>query len=902
MEVTLHAILAMLRRGLARSAGLFGAAKREREIAEELEAHLRIEADELVRRGASRADARREALVRSGGLEVAKESYRDQATLPALWHLGQDIRYAARGLRRSPGFTIAACLTMALGVGAATSVFGFVNSVFFRPLVPASGNRTVRVFVEQPDGGDGAFAHAAVRLLAERSRSFDLVAEHYSHAPLYVTGNGWQAEIQGAVVSADYFRLVGITPRLGRFFSRDDDLVPDRDAVAVISQGLWASRFGSDPEILTRTIGINGRLFQIIGVAPASFVGVEPDQLINQLWVPTAMFRSGYRWCDPLRAQPPCAVSHVLARLAPHATLSNARAELSALAKELLAFSEPRDSARRVLAVPALGIAPNSQAQYSRLVALLSGVAAILLLVACTNLAGLLLVRGMARRREIAVRVAIGAGRARIVRQLLTENLMLGSLGGLLGVGVSLLGTSALTSFFTVDSEGYRHFLSAEPDLRLLGFALGVTLLSTMLFGTLPAFASARVDPLEGLKVGTGAGAGTRTRQLLVAAQVTLSVMLLVGAGLLTRSFASIFSRQRFDPTSVAIMRARPRLVGYAPDMAQRYLREVVQTLERVPQVQSVTLARGVGLLWEPALKVSAALPGASPATAGSAAGNARQAYFTTIAPDFFATLRVRVLRGREFTAHDTTGTQRVAIVNEALARILWPGASAIDQTVVLDNKSFQVVGVVANFRVHTASESDPPMAFTPFWQNDFEPEVDARLAIRIRGDPEAMAASLARLAASVDPSVPVTEVLSMNEQIAATFSEVHLASTVLIVAGSLALFLSGVGLYGVVAFVVARRTREVGIRMAIGARPTSILLLFLRQTLYSALVGLACGAAAAAAVARLLTSWLIGVPPLDVVAFGGAILAVLIVALVATGLPSYRASRLSAIAALRME
>lgn len=901
-HVTIRAI-DRIRESLARASGLFRRSRHRADLDEEVQRHLEMEIEHLIQRGMTHDEARRAAAIAFGGVRRYREEADDARGFPALDTLLRHARYAARSLRMTPGFTATAALTIALGIAGATSVFGFVNAIFLRPLIPAQGDRAVRVFVQQPRGGNDAFGHAAVRLIASQAKSFDLVAEHYSTAPLFVSTPEWQSEIMGAVVSPDYFRLATIRPRLGRFFTNDDDAVPDRDPVAVIGEGLWQTRFGGDPEILRRTIAINGRSFQIVGVAPADFYGLEPDQVVNQVWIPTAMYRVGYRWCDPLTARPPCAMSHVFARLAPGATLATARAEMSAMRASLLEFSEAADSLRQVAVAPAVGFAPTRQTAFTDLAHLLWGISSILLAIACANLAGLLFVRGLARRRETALRLALGASRAHVAGQLMIENLFLGAIGGAAGCVLSIWGMAGLTSFFTIDSDGSRRVLNANLDLRVLGFAIVASLVATVLFGTVPAIAATRSNLVDSLKAGgRGTDGQSRVRHALVGAQVMLSVVLLVGAGLFTRSVTSVLAHQRFDPSQVVLMRLRPRLVGYAPDKAERYLRDVVRQLAASPGVERVALARGVGLVWKSVLTTTVELPGTAPAAAGSAAADAPPTIFTTVSPGFFSTLGVPHLAGRDFTDRDAPGTPAVAIVNEALAKKLWPSDPAVGRPVMISGKPFTVVGVVANYRVHTATEPDAPMAFTPFWQNNFEPEVDARMAIRVKGDPASILAPLAKIASGVDPIVPVTELLPMTAQVRASVSEARLASAVLIGSGLLALFLSGIGLYGVVAFVVTRRTREVGIRLAVGARPRAIILLFVRQQLGWVGLGLVAGIIAAIAGARLIAAWLVGVGALDVASFAGAIGAVLVVALVGTLVPAWRAARIDPTKALRAE
>ena len=895
-------MMTRMRAWMARAGEMFRRRRLGQELDDEIRHHLELEIAYNVARGMSPDEARRVALVSFGGVQRVREEARMTRGFFVLDALARDARYAWRSLRLSPGFTSTAVATIALGIATVTSVFGFVNAIWLRPLVSRAGDRVVRVYFDTRDNGEAMFSHAAARAMAQRARSLDLVGEHYSTAPLYVTAGGWRSEVQGAVVSADYFRVLGVRASIGRLFTPGEDSVPDRDAVAVIGDGLWRSRFGADPSILRQTIDINGRTFSIIGVAPAGFFGAEPDRSAVQIWIPTAMFHVGYRWCDALAAQPPCTNSQVIARLAPGATLASSRAELSAMRRELVSLSDPGDSLENIAVEQAVGFSPGSREQYRGLTRLLWSISSILLVIACTNLAGLLLVRGLTRRHEIALRLAIGAARLQVTRQLVIESVLLGILGGLAGLLLSALGAAALASFYTVDNEGYRHALDVHVDAWVLLFAIASAVVAAVLFGTFPALASTRADLVDTLKEGArGTDGKSRARHVLVAAQITLAVILLSGAALLSRSVGSILSTQRFDAEHVALMRLRPRLVGYEQAKAERYLAGVVRQLERVPGVESVGLARGIGLVWHPQITRPIALPGSIVAS-GARLHDTPTTVFTTITPRFFETLGIRLTSGREFTEHDQPGTPPVVIISEALATTYWPGASPLGKTVTISDKAFTVVGVVPNYKIRVGMEPNAPMAFAPFWQNDFEPEVDARAAIRVRGDPAAMLTVLAKAAQEVDATVPVTEMLPMVQQVTATFSAIRLARAVLIGTGALALLLSAIGLYGVVAFVVRRRRREIGVRMAIGARRGEIVRLFLRQNLGWALLGIMIGGASAVAAARLISAWLVGVSPSDPVSFAVAAAAVLLACVLGTLLPAWQAGRVDPVRALRSE
>jgi len=807
--------------------------------------------------------------------------------------LARDIRFALRTFRRAPIFTAVAIATIGLGIAANVTVFSFIDALFLKPLPVQDAGRLVRIFGTRQTQTHRLFSYSEYAYLRDHVTSLDRLVTHYSTAPLYVTVNGRAGEVQGAVVSANYFPTLGVTPYLGRFFTEREDSVPDRDAVAVIGYGLWHSWFGADPAVIGKSIRINSRIFQVVGVAPSGFRGIAAGASANELWIPTMMLRTGYRWCDALRED--CTVLSILGRLAPGAGVRQSSTEIASLAGQLAATQPNKDFSQGGWASSAVGSQVDSNA-FGLLTRLLWISAVVLLLIGCLNLTGLLMAGSQNRSTEIAMRLSLGAAGARILQQLLTESVLLALAGGVMGLALSLWTSQLLASFYTTDSEGYVQWFDTRLDLRTLMYALALTVITGILFGILPALQCARQDTAAALK-GASTSQGKRVGwRILVTCHITLSLTLLVGAGLMARSVAAIESGQVFDPRHVVLLRLRPLLVGYSPDKAQAFQHEVARRLESMPGVQSISFTAGDGFVWKHGSAVAVSFPGEQ----RNSAGQRRTAGRQQIAPRFFATLRIPMLAGRDFDQHDIAGAPSVTIVSESLARVLWPSASALQKTVDIDGQIHRVVGVVKDSQLLDDTESSAPMLYVPYWQNPAL--TDSRMFFRVAGDPAVELDRIQSAIATIDPNVPITEAMPMASQMRGVFASVRLARGVLLSAAGLALLLSAIGLYGVLAFVTARRTREIGIRMAVGARPRDVLALFIRQGLALAAVGCAAGLILSIATTRFMAAFLYGVPPRDPLSFFAATAVLLAVALAATYFPARRAARVDPMAALRTQ
>jgi predicted permease len=575
----------------------------------------------------------------------------------------QDVRYALRLMLASPIFTCIAIVTLAVGIAANTTVLSLVDTLFYRTIPAPEAHRFVGVNGMDRKGGWYGLSYPEYVHIRDHVRTLDTLVAQYTTAPLNVFVDGDAREAEGAIVSANYFPTVGIQPLLGRFFTADEDRVPDRDAVAVISFTFWQQRLGGTSNVLGKPLRVNGRWFTVIGVAPEGFHGIDLGASAD-VWIPTMMLRVGYRWCDAFTIS--CRPLDPVGRLAPRRTLAEAQAEVAALMAQLATVDADaeRDHGARVWLARGVGQLPA--VEFGAQVQLLVATAGVLLLLACANLAGLLVARGVARRKEIALRLSIGATRGRVIRQLVTESVLLALVGCVLGVLLSSWAKDLLLAFYAKNAEGYTHV----SDLRIAPWVLAASALiglaAGVLFGIAPAIQSSRLDLTSALKADAGSTGGRSgwTGTILLVGQIALSLAMVVAAALLARSASAVHNGMNLDPSHVAILRVRPRLVQYTPEHAQTFHRDVVQQLERTPGVTSVSLARGIGLVWLSTGNVRVRRP-------EEAAGI--QVDYHEIAPRYFETLGIPMLSGREFDARDRSSSPRVVVINESLARRLWP-------------------------------------------------------------------------------------------------------------------------------------------------------------------------------------------------------------------------------------
>ena len=864
----------------------------ERELDEELRFHVAHAIEKSVASGLSRDEAVRRARLMFGGVDQIKEACRDARGVRWLDDVLQDLRYGVRTVKRSPVFAITAIVTIALSTAALATVFTLGHTLFYRELpVDRPGELVSVTATRGRPRPEGLVSYPDYLVFRDRTKTLGGLIAHYSYAPLFVTANGNAKEMNGAVVSANFFPLLGIEPALGRFFHEREDRVPDRDRVAVLGHDFWRTWFASRPDAIGATVKINGVDFTVVGVAPPTFSGLTTSPV--ELYLPTMMLGVGYRWCDDSLAAD-CTILQMIGRLAPGRTLADAAAELPTLMPASWLHA-PTGENSGVAVTRTRGVATDDD--QTRLVAILTGVAIVLLLVCCANLAGLLGAQSASRGGEFRIRLSLGAASSRVVRQVMTESLMLAMAGGIAGIALSQIFVGALGSmFFAVDMEGHPLHFDFSLTRGTVITALAASIVAGCLFSLVPAVNVVRRRRLVDVNARTGTARWSSGGWLL-GAQAASAVALVAVTGLLGASARFMLTGANFETSHVALMRVRPRLVKYTPERAQRFQREVVQRLTSVPGVESVSMVGGGLVLHGGGAVVS--LP-------GWGADQRLRVRYNEVGPRYFETLRTPLVMGREFDDRDSLQSPRVAVVNETLARRLWPGLSgvegpdgrAIGAPIVVNNTPHQIVGVVKDVPLQTRTQTVEPWIYVPFFQNP--QQVDSRLAIRVAGDPAAMLPALVREVNRVDPDVPIAETITLPIQMAGLIRPLRISATFIGYAAALAVLLTAIGLYGTLAFAVSQRTKEIGIRMALGAAPARVLRQIVREGMTVVIAGVIAGLGLAAAGARLVTHLLYGSAAADWLFYVAAALLVSLVGFFASVMPARRAAAVEPLVALR--
>jgi predicted permease len=833
----------------------------------------------------------------------------------------RDIRYGARSLRKSPGFTAVAVLTLALGIGANTAIFSFVNAVLLRPLPVAEPERLVYVFGGSRTSPYNVSSYPDYLDYRDGNHVFsDLAA--YSSIDLSLSDDNQPDMISGLIVTGNYFDALGVRAQAGRTFLPEENTTPGGHPVAVISHALWQGRFAGDPHIAGRQMLLNGQPFTIVGVAPPGFDGAEAGET-NDIYVPMAMQavvrppRAGYSGemnPDLLSKRGPRWLAMV-GRLKPGVGIAQAQAELSTLAAQLAAGYPDTNKGQTATVSPVSKGDPEQRGTLLSVAGLLLGVVGLVLLIACANVANLLLARAATRRKEISIRLALGASRGRLIRQLLTESVLIALLGGACGLLLAFWLVGVMRTYAPP-----ANFFPVAFDLSLDGSVLGFTLLLSVLtglvFGVAPALQASKPDLVAALKDETALVPGATGRRftlrnLLVVAQVSLSLVLLVGAGLFLRSLQKAQSIDPgFDTERVLTMPLNINLLRYTKAQGQEFYRQVLERVSALPGVQSATLTRTPplsGASRQSTVTVAGQeapdRASTSESTGGGGEGVADQTTLTSpIALNYFRTLGIPLLRGRDFDAQDREDAPGVAIVNETFARRYFPGQDPIGQRVSLGGSKgpwLEVVGLARDSKYITLGEAPAPFLYQPLAQHH---ESGMVLLVRTSVAPSSLVPSVRVAVRSIERNLPLMNARTMTELLGNSLFPARMGAILLGAFGLLALLLASVGLYGVMTYSVSRRTREIGIRMALGARGGDVLRLVLVESMTLVAVGMLLGLAAAFAATRLLSGFLYGVSPTDPAAFLGIVLLLALVALAASLIPARRAARVDPMVAFRYE
>ena len=869
---------------------LFHRTKAEENLRKEVDFHLTQETEANIRAGLPPEEARLAALRSFGGVAQVQEECRDAWGVRFLDNLKQDIGYGLRGLRRNPGFAAVVVLTLALGIGANTAIFSVVHGVLLRPLSYTSPDRLFQV--EQSSraaSAPGAFGFSYTDLedYRKRNRSFSGLAEYHSMW-FILLGRAEPERVQTGVVSANFFSLLGVKPLVGRDFTPEDDKA-GAPAVLLLSHEYWQRSFGGDPGAVGKVFEMNDRPHTVIGVLPP--LPAYPNT--DNVFMPTCA--CPFRGSDAARTQRPFRIiSNVIGRLADGISPEQAGRDLKRVATELcgdLPQDYPADSGYTAGMISlARAFTGNARAPLFVLLA----TAGFVLLIACANVANLTLARLVQRDRELAVRAAMGAGRGRIFRQLLTENLLLSVLGGLAGLGLAALGLKMLTQY---TGRFLPNTGAITLNLPVLLFTLVVSVLTSLFFGSRPALPATEklVDALKEGGRGTSGGR-SRLRALLVVAQVAVSVPLLVGAGLATRT---VINLQQADPgiktDRVIAANIDLNFTRYdTPDKRRDFWQRAIATAETLPTAQAVAVTGREPLNGLVNFLQSFVIQGRPAASANDVI----QASSTAVNETYFATVGQPLLRGRTFNSGDNPAGVPVVIINQSLASHYWPGEDPVGKNISFDNGTTwsAIVGVVANVRQQLDHEPVDEL-YTALRRSRL---LSASVVVRTAGNPAALSRDLREALRKADPQQPVTRIQTMEQARGTALLPYRLTATLLGLFAALALVITVAGIGGVLAFSVSRRTQEIGIRMALGASRGDVLWMILRQGLVLVAAGLACGTIAAVMLSRLMTTVLYGVPPSDPLTFIGVVAMLLAVAVVACLLPARRATSINPVIALR--
>jgi predicted permease len=894
----------------------------KQEIDEELRFHIEQRAAENIAAGISPEDAAREARKRFGNLQTVREQCREKRGVnfgEEMWH---DLRFGARQLRKNPGFTTVAVLTLALGIGANTAIFSLMDHVLLR-LLPVRNPQELAVVKR-------AFSYPEYERLRDLNRVFSGIAGTHALPQLEVSSPGQSAgPAAGELVSGSYFATLGVGAMLGRTILPEDDGAPESSPVAVISYGFWKRALGGAADVVGRklivrsgagnagTSGLDiydgaaaksseGAVLTIVGVAPPKFFG-DAVGTSTDVWMPLAMepaVMPGRPWLNKGNVN----WITILGRRMPGISQAQAGAGMTLVWRQILsdeAGANLIDDRKRSIAQEVLEVESGEKGfdqlrgQFSQPLEILMTVVGLVLLIACLNVANLLMARGAARRREIGVRLALGAGRARLIRQSLTESFLLGALGGAFGMVLAFAGTRVLVALV---SSGYQPIqLPLRPDVRALGFTAALSILTTILFGLAPAVRATRIRVTDTLKDGAR---GTANRQrggpgkILVVAQVAVAMILLVGASLFLRTFYNLRNQDvGYDPESVVMMQMDPISAGYRGDDIGRICKIILDRIAVLPGVRSATFSEN-GLFSGTESSGMVSVEGFSPES-----DEGKHARFDQVGPGYFSNVGIPLLLGREITERDGPAAPRVAVINETMAKFYFPGANPLGKRLYVRDLRIplEIVGVARDTQDHSFWAKPVRRFYVSYFQ-PIDGITIANFEIRVLGNPGDFAARLRREVEAVDRQLMILRIQPLTGLMDESLLQTRLITKLASFFGALAVVLAAIGLYGVMAYDVSQRTSEFGVRMALGAQRKDVLSLVLGKGAKLVLAGAAIGLAGAIAATRLVSTLLYGVSATDPMIFAGVSLLLAVVALFAIWWPARRATRVDPMVALRHE
>jgi predicted permease len=876
---------------MLRLGGLFGKERQEHELTAEMESHLQMHIEDNLRAGMSAEEARRQALIKLGGVEQTKEIYRDRRGLPLLETLFQDLRFGARMLQKNPGFTAVAVLTLALGIGVNTVVFSVVNALMLRPLPVERPNELV--FLENEHYGPSQ-SFPNYKDVRDRNRTFEGLVG-YRIAPMELETPTGANRIWGYLATGNYFDVLGVKPALGRFFNQSEDLNPGESPFAVLSYNAWQSLFGADPGIVGKTIRINRLSYIVLGVAAPDFHGTELFYW-PQVWVPMMMepqIEASRPWLDNRNTWN----TWVIGRLKPDVSPARAEADLNAVAAELARqYPSENEGLQFRLAKP--GLIGNLVGGPAKAFALgVSVLAALVLLAACTNLASLLTARATDRQRELAVRLAVGAGRSRVVRQVLTETLMLSLVGGGVGYMLATFLSHALSRWRAPMDFPVQY--NVDPDWHVFLFALLASIVASGLFGSAPAWRASRTDPNAVLRGASTSWGHSRLafRDILVVVQAALCFVLVSGCLLSLRGLQQALKMNLgFEPQHISVVAFELGLAGYSEERGSAFQERALAAVQSLPGVESAAYSNSVPL------SIDQSHTGVFPADKTDLQPSDRIGVtFYQVSPGFFATLGTKLLTGRDFNWHDDTKSPQVAIVNVAFAKRVLHTENPVGKHFRggVRGPLAEVIGIVEDGKYESLTESQQPVVF---WSIQQSYNSTTTLEMRSSRPATEMVREIRRAILRLDPELPLYGTGSLEQMLGFAFFPTRAAAIALSAFGVLAMMLAATGVHGLMSYAVSRRTHEIGIRMALGAHPFQVLRLVLGKTMALLAFGSVIGLILALAIGRVIASIVYQAQPHDPVVMMSVWATIALLGLFSSWSPVRRAMRVDPMVALRYE